>query len=175
MAPRTNRLALCLGIGSLTLASFLYACASDDSTESPDTSGADGGPKGLPDEKKGDASAADSGDGDAGDTADEQRYGPAAEGDECDLNYDCQEGLRCECEDGDCACAPGARGTGKNGVDPCPSGNEDCASGVCIERSAAETICSDACESDADCGGKLPKCLMVFGLPFDVCSPPPVN
>ncbi|MBP9113254.1 MAG: hypothetical protein KBF88_10625, partial [Polyangiaceae bacterium] len=41
----------------------------------------------------------------------------------CGFNRECASNMRCECLDGDCACAVGPRGTGKNGVTKCTSGN----------------------------------------------------
>lgn len=57
--------------------------------------------------------------------------GPGEAGAECVFNHDCQLALRCEC-DGTCTCEPGARGTGKNGIDGCDAG-EQCASSLCVE------------------------------------------
>jgi hypothetical protein len=77
----------------------------------------------------------------------------------CSFNYDCRASLRCECSEATgCACKAGARGTGRNGLDPCTSGN-DCASAVCVEGPPSTgSFCSDECGSAADCVGKLPVC-----------------
>jgi len=80
----------------------------------------------------------------------------------CSFNHDCQAALRCECsETAGCACKAGVRGTGRNGKDPCTSGN-DCVSAVCVEGPpGAGSFCSDECGSTADCVGKLPVCQSV--------------
>lgn len=99
--------------------------------------------------------------------------GPGEAGAECNFNRDCQAALRCECENGSCSCQPGARGTGKSGVDACTSGN-DCESSVCVEGPSG-SFCSDECTTNADCTGKLPVCLPIVGLPEAICSPEESN
>jgi hypothetical protein len=88
--------------------------------------------------------------------------GPGAVDALCSFNYDCQAALRCECsEDTGCACKTGARGTGRNGITSCTSGN-DCASAVCVEGPPGTgSFCSDECGSSADCVGPLPVCQSV--------------
>ena len=88
--------------------------------------------------------------------------GPGEAGDDCVFNYDCQLALRCECDQGVCTCEPGARGTGKNGIDAC-DGGEQCASSLCVEGPGDGGVfyCSDECESNADCTGPLPRCKSV--------------
>lgn len=88
---------------------------------------------------------------------DEVVFGDGVLGDVCSFNADCGESLRCAC-DGDCSCQPGVRGTGRLG-EPCESG-DDCASSVCVEGpdTAADFLCSDACDDDDDCTGDLPVC-----------------
>jgi hypothetical protein len=81
----------------------------------------------------------------------------------CSFNRECAAADRCECIDFDCRCRPGARGTGKNGVDTCTSG-EDCASSICAEGSDGKSYCSDECTTDASCGPALPRCIDVAGL-----------
>jgi hypothetical protein len=85
--------------------------------------------------------------------------GPGAAGATCAFNRDCQAALRCECNEEDgCACADGARGTGKGGVDGCTSG-DDCASSVCVDGPpSGGMFCSDECVTSADCTGALPVC-----------------
>jgi hypothetical protein len=78
----------------------------------------------------------------------------------CSFNKDCPSAERCECDvSTGCFCHTGARGTGKNGVDTCTTGN-DCASAVCVEGPASGTAyyCSDECASGAQCMGALPVC-----------------
>ena len=89
--------------------------------------------------------------------------GPGNPGDICSFNADCAAALRCECnESTGCACQPGVRGTGRNGIDPCPgdNGSDDCASALCIEGpDGTGNFCSDQCTTDADCTGMLPQCM----------------
>lgn len=96
--------------------------------------------------------------------------GPGEAGAECQFNRDCQAALRCECDESTgCACQPGARGAGQNGIDACDSGNQ-CASSVCVEGPTnGEFVCSDECESAQDCTGKLPRCIPVFGFDVPIC------
>ena len=91
--------------------------------------------------------------------------GPGAAGANCIFNVDCQSALRCECnEQTGCACKAGPRGTGKNGIDPCTTG-EECASSLCIEGTPAKSFfCSDECASSADCVGQLPMCTSLTGV-----------
>ncbi len=87
--------------------------------------------------------------------------GPGTQGVECIFNADCAIDLRCECNEQDgCTCREGERGSGLNGIDTCESG-EDCHSSLCVEGPLAENgifYCSEACTSNADCGGQLPIC-----------------
>lgn len=89
--------------------------------------------------------------------------GDVATGGPCVFNRECASADRCECIDFDCVCRKGARGTGKNGIDTCTSGNE-CASSLCVEGSDGKDYCSDECATAANCGGALPRCLDVPGL-----------
>lgn len=90
--------------------------------------------------------------------------GPGAAGEECFFNRDCQLALRCECDGPDCSCARGARGTGRNGIDPCDGGNQ-CASSLSVEET-----CSDECVDHTECTGKLPRCIHIGA--DGICSPP---
>lgn len=85
--------------------------------------------------------------------------GPGTDGTACSFNRDCHATLRCECDvTAGCACKPGARGTGKNGIDACTSGNA-CASSVCVEGPPdAGSFCSDECLTSSQCTGMLPLC-----------------
>jgi hypothetical protein len=98
-----------------------------------------------------------------------QTYGDAGAGADCEFNRSCKMGLRCECTAGNCACKPGARGTGRNGVDSCVNG-QDCGSSICIQP-AVGSYCSDACTTSSDCGPKLPVCKLVFGFTSKICAP----
>jgi hypothetical protein len=147
MLARLARLAALVGA--------LGACAKDGpgangTTVVPSEAGEDGG------ESDGTDSGLDGGSRtDASKTVD----GPGALGGMCTFNRDCHLALRCDCnETAGCACKAGARGTGKNGVDPCTSG-DDCASSVCVEGPPdSGSFCTDECESSNDCTGVLPLC-----------------
>lgn len=89
--------------------------------------------------------------------------GDTETGGACAFNRECAATDRCECIDFVCTCRPGARGTGRSGVDVCASGN-DCASSVCVEGSDGKDYCSEECVLPSDCGGALPRCLDVAGL-----------
>lgn len=76
----------------------------------------------------------------------------------CTFNSDCPTTERCECSEvAGCFCRTGARGTGKNGVDPCKNG-QDCETALCVEGSDGLFYCSGACQTDSDCAQKLPIC-----------------
>jgi hypothetical protein len=167
MAPRARRLArlgrllawtsltgLALGAGTLA------ACAStstSDTTGGGDEAGSDASAlaDGSVADDDGAATTTDAGDGGAPVIVD----GPGEAGAECAFNRDCHAALRCECTEATgCACKPGARGTGQNGVTPCSDGNA-CASSVCTEGPPdSGSFCSDECKTSADCKGKLPLC-----------------
>ena len=139
---------------------LLAACAKDETGTTPapssDTSvlppGTDGSATG--DDASSARDAPDSASADAGVV-----NGPGGIGAECSFNRDCQAALRCECDPSTgCACKTGVRGSGKNGVDSCTTGNA-CSSAVCIEGPPdSGFFCSDECDSSADCKGKLPLC-----------------
>lgn len=142
-------------------ASALVACSTDETASAADasvdgTSGDAGGSSdALAESASSEAGADGARDADAGRLV-RDANGPGEAGDECSFNRDCQTTLRCECN-GACACAPGARGTGQNGIDACDSGNQ-CASSVCLEGPDGGYLCSDECLTPADCPPKLPRC-----------------
>ncbi len=149
---------------------FLVSACTDEATDTPATDAGTDGPNRNKDSGKGEGEEEEEDDAggsetDAGDGKDAN--GPGAVGDECAFNRDCQLALRCECDEGACACQAGARGTGKNGVDTCTSGN-DCESSMCVEGPSG-SFCSDECEDNADCTGNLPRCFPIVGLPAPVC------
>ena len=165
MAPRSRRVASLLGCTTLAslaglavAAGQLAACAS---TSTSDTTG--GNEAGSDGSTKADGSGADDGattSADGGDGGVPTIIdGPGEAGAECAFNRDCHVTLRCECtESAGCACKPGARGTGQNGVSACSDGNA-CASSVCTEGPPdSGSFCSDECKTSADCAGKLPVC-----------------
>jgi len=114
-----------------------------------------------------DSGAADTATGDTGAAADATvdadaapavHDGPGETGDLCSFNDDCRATHRCECTEADgCGCAPGKRGTGRNGVDPCTSGDQ-CSSAICVEGPTGAHVCSGACATEADCTSVLPLC-----------------
>ena len=161
MALRSRRLARLLAWTSLAglalAAGALVACASTATSDT--TRGDEGASDGStrPDSPVADDDGATTrGDGGGGPTIVD---GPGEAGAECAFNRDCHAALRCECtESTGCACKPGARGTGQNGVTPCSDGNA-CASSVCTEGPPdSGSFCSDECKTSADCKGKLPVC-----------------
>lgn len=141
-----------LALAAFAFASSVAACSSSDSTGNGSSGGieAGGAESGL-DATPGIDAPRDGNMRDAN--------GPGALDGICSFNWDCQSALRCACDEASgCACKPGARGTGRNGIDPCVSGNA-CASAVCVEGPAdGGSFCSDECGTSADCTGKLPVC-----------------
>jgi hypothetical protein len=142
-----------------------YACTTEDPAAgadasadgAPDRASSDGGVEPSPD-----GSVADGGDGGPSDAGGDARVRPDANGpglDDagCAFNRDCNLALRCECDQGDCRCVRGPRGTGEVGVDKCDGGN-DCSSSVCAEGPGGVYYCSDECVTAVDCAGALPKC-----------------
>lgn len=133
---------------ALTTAWACFACAKDETgtTSDPDASVTDAG---------GGTDSSDAASGDDAAIVD----GPGKEGAECSFNRECMAALRCECtEASGCACKPGVRGTGRNGIDACDAG-EACRSSLCIEGPPGMgSFCSDECKTEAECTGKLPVC-----------------
>lgn len=169
-----NRLRLFV-LGSLSILAISGALAVACSDESTTTPGSDGGGDGggkdstTPDEDSSttpDSSTdapTDGGTDAAKDAKTRDANGPGEAGTECSFNHDCQLALRCDCDVAfPCECTPGARGTGKNGLDVCDSGN-NCVSSVCVEGpgDSGTSYCSDECVDNSDCTGKLPQCTTV--------------
>jgi hypothetical protein len=89
------------------------------------------------------------------------RAGDLGTGAACTFNRECVAADRCACDvKTGCFCELGARGSGENGVTPCTSSN-DCKSSLCVEGMGGISYCSDECESAAQCGAMLPRCLEV--------------
>jgi hypothetical protein len=166
------RLVAALLLASATLAAIVIACTDQTNASFADTSDAsssDGRTTGDAGEGE-DEDATTTKDAGANDAKADARAvrdanGPGEAGDDCVFNHDCQLALRCECDNGLCTCEPGARGTGKNGVDTCDAG-EDCTSSLCVEGPGDGGVhyCSDECETSADCTGMLPKCTSISFL-----------
>lgn len=168
-----TRLAFFMTAASIAAASLISAC-SDDATSTP-TGGTDKPDASTSKEKDSGSTDDDTdADKDAGTKPGKDANGPGADGDECSFNRDCQSALRCECEEPKgCFCKPGTRGTGKNGVTSCNDGN-DCESALCVEGpTKGESICSDECKDDTECGGQLPRCIPVFGISEPICAREP--
>ena len=167
------RLALLITAASIAAGSLVSACT-DEATSTPtgETDKADASTS--KDKDSGSTDDDTDTDKDAGVTPGKDANGPGADGDQCTFNRDCQSALRCECEEPNgCFCKPGARGTGKNGVDPCDSGNQ-CESSLCVEGPTdGESFCSDECKDETECGGQLPRCLPIPGLGANVCTREP--
>ena len=145
--------AFALACGLSAVAAQACSSSSDDSTSAMDGGAADAMP--------GDgATAGDSGGArdDAGSSSDASPGGP------CTFNRDCIATERCECDDTNgCFCEAGPRGTGRNGIDPCTTG-DDCASSLCVEGPDGGSFCSDECTGPSGCMGALPVCEDVAGI-----------
>lgn len=170
---RSLRLLAFLSFSTAAAACAIVACSSDDAASTTagtdasagDSSTARDGATGSDGEAPADAGT--DGAAEAGkDGSTRDANGPGKAGTECVFNHDCQLALRCSaCDAGYCFCEPGARGTGKNGIDACDSGDQ-CASSLCVEDT-----CSDECQTKDDCTGKLPRCVSVPGY-ATFCAPP---
>ena len=75
----------------------------------------------------------------------------------CFSNYDCPKNFTCKSMGTTVACVPGARGTGMPGT-PC-TGEQDCASALCVEDSMNGMRCSDLCRTSDTCPPELPRCV----------------
>ena len=143
------------GCAALLALSTLFAAAS---CANDDTGGASGGEAGAPPE--GGSPGRDAADAGAPPGSDASVVdGSGKQGAECSFNRECMAALRCECTVASgCACKPGPRGTGRNGLDPCDAG-EACQSSVCVEGpTGTGSFCTGECKTEADCTGKLPVC-----------------
>ncbi len=165
----SSRFALLAAAAAFATVATLAACSTDTSPDAEDA----GNPTRDRD-SGGPATDEDSGPTEEPDDAGPDEDVGAGEGEECAFNRECKAALRCECdEDTGCFCKPGPRGTGKVGVDSCTSGN-DCESSICVDGpTAGESICSDECKDDTECGGKLPRCLPIVGIPEPICAREP--
>lgn len=169
-----NRLRLFV-FGSLSLVALggavVAACNDDTSVPGGSGDGGGGGKDSTTTDEDGstttdsstDAPTTDGGTDAAKDAKTRDANGPGEAGTECAFNYECQLALRCDCDVAfPCECTPGARGTGRNGLDVCDSGN-NCVSSVCVEGpgDSGTSYCSDECVDDSDCTGKLPQCTTI--------------
>lgn len=164
-------------VGSAAVGSVVFACS--DETTSPNASQPEAG---APRQRDSGRQSGETDEDAAGETEDaslgdaappkdasppKDANGPGEAGSTCFFNRDCQLALRCEC-DVECVCKPGARGTGRNGIDRCDSGDQ-CASSLCVEGPSGEHYCSDECQGPDDCTGALPRCVAIGGLPEPIC------
>lgn len=157
---------------SAVAGAVVLAC-NDDGADTPDA--VDASSDAAPSHPSNDEDAAASGTDAGTDVATgNPEDGPGEAGAECAFNHDCALAFRCSCtEQTGCACTAGARGTGKNGIDDCDSGDQ-CASSLCVEGpTAGESVCSSSCKNEKDCTGKLPRCIAVAGLPESICARQP--
>jgi hypothetical protein len=161
------RILFALTIASASAALAIAACSSSDGGGGVSAAGDGAAPAedapSRPDSYAPPADARSDAPADAGkdatpDVVAKDANGPGEAGATCSFNRDCNAALRCECDEvNGCACKPGARGTGQNGIDKCDSGNQ-CASSLCVEGPAGVYYCSDECASAAECTGALPVC-----------------
>src|SRR5688572_6727761 len=75
----------------------------------------------------------------------------------CFSNYDCAATHTCKSQGTTVSCLPGARGTGAPGS-TC-TGEQDCASALCVEDSNGGMRCSDLCRTAETCPATLPRCV----------------
>jgi hypothetical protein len=75
----------------------------------------------------------------------------------CFSNYDCPEGFTCKSMGATVACVAGQRGTGAPGT-VC-TGEQDCASALCVEDATGGFRCSDVCRTAQTCPPELPRCV----------------
>lgn len=81
----------------------------------------------------------------------------------CFSNDDCPAGTRCHAaSEQSIYCEPGPRGTGPAGS-VC-TGENDCASALCVEGSGGTMRCSTICDEPEDCPDELPRCLGGIGI-----------
>lgn len=77
----------------------------------------------------------------------------------CFSNYDCPASHVCKSMGETVACVLGARGTGVPGT-VC-SGEQDCASALCVDAATGGMRCSDLCRTAATCPPELPRCVAI--------------
>lgn len=75
----------------------------------------------------------------------------------CFSNYDCPATHACKATGATVGCVLGARGTGAPGT-PC-TGEDDCASALCVEDATNGMRCSDLCRTSQTCPPALPRCV----------------
>jgi hypothetical protein len=75
----------------------------------------------------------------------------------CFSNYDCPTSHVCKSMGSVVACVLGARGTGLPGT--LCTGEQSCASALCVEDATGGMRCSDLCHTAATCPAELPRCI----------------
>ncbi len=75
----------------------------------------------------------------------------------CFTNYDCPPAYTCKSQGATVSCVAGVRGTGTPGT-PC-TGEQDCASALCVEDAQGGMRCSDLCRTADTCPPELPRCI----------------
>ncbi|MDQ3337755.1 MAG: hypothetical protein M4D80_21550 [Myxococcota bacterium] len=75
----------------------------------------------------------------------------------CFSNYDCPTTHTCKSMGSVVACVLGARGTGVPGT--LCTGEQSCASALCVEDATGGMRCSDICHTAQTCPPELPRCI----------------
>lgn len=88
----------------------------------------------------------------------------------CFSNYDCPMTHACRSMGMTVSCVEGPRGTGKPGS-PC-TGEQDCASALCVEDATGGYRCSDLCRTAETCPAELPRCIAIAGEGVCAREPP---
>jgi hypothetical protein len=134
------------------------------SGRSSSSGSASGGSSGTSSGGSSGSSSGASGAADAGTGGYPHQYGMLMPGTECEFNRDCSMGYRCEANGSGATCNRGPRGESRVGA-KCTDGN-DCGSSICVD-----SICSDICNTTADCNAKMPVCKTISGFSEKLCWP----
>ena len=89
----------------------------------------------------------------------------------CFSNYDCPASHVCKSMGQTVACVVGARGTGAPGT-AC-TGEQDCATALCVEDATGGMRCSDLCRTASTCPPELPRCIAIGEDGICAREPPP--
>ena len=96
---------------------------------------------------------------------------PTADACPCFSNYDCPATHACTSQGGTTvSCVAGPRGTGMPGA-PC-TGEQDCASALCVEDATGGMRCSDLCRTATTCPPELPRCISLGSEGICAREPP---
>lgn len=88
----------------------------------------------------------------------------------CFSNYDCPATHACRSMGETVACVEGPRGTGAPGTS-C-TGEQDCASALCVDDASGGMRCSDICRTAETCPAELPRCVVLGGEGICAREPP---